>query len=337
MEWNGKVKYMLKRIGNLFVLALMFFPSIGLFAQVLPPLPPPPQMPYTFQEFNVAGARYTVPLDLNDFNYGVGYAAFNDGTRDILFNVLTRSYWEIKVPGACMTNLNGLNNLFQIVGIYGVGACSPDGKTETHMFFRDSDGTIHNIHIDSKFGTNGFPEGINDDGTVGGSIVQGGEQRGFVMRCGKKRGGFACSDPTIFEGPGDRPFLTRVGGVNNKEQTSGEVLDHPESNRQHGFVCDKRLNCSLIDFLGALGTSVSGMSRTKVAGFWYGNDGITHSMLCAIGGKCSTIDPVSLGGRSSSATDVNVKGLIIGIYSDTFGTHGYVGIPNSSGHDDHDD
>src|SRR5712691_6820224 len=79
---------------------------------------------YKSQPLNVPGATSFIPFGINDYDDVVGYAYFNDGEQGIHYNMTTGQLEKIQYPGACFTNVTGINNNLQIVGNYNTG-CEP--------------------------------------------------------------------------------------------------------------------------------------------------------------------------------------------------------------------
>jgi hypothetical protein len=295
------------------------------------------QMPsYEFQEFTLRGtdfetADYAVPVKINDNNDVVGYAGIGGTIKAFLYSLETGVLEEIDVPGACSIVPAGLNNLGQVVGTYGTGNCLPGDPT--HAFLRDVNGTIYTIDIPGSLSTS--LRGIADSGVITGSVSFSSQEHehGYVRVClvtPLLQSIFPllvpCTPPTFFDAPGVGTFSTTPQDIDNDLSIAGEYLDHPESNRQHGFLRNPRGKFISIDFPGMLGTSASGLSTKWVVGFSYAADLVTHGFLWS-GTNFYTVEPV--GAAWSFAIDINKFDVLIEAAGDAGGPHWYIGTPHA--------
>lgn len=275
---------------------------------------------YVFEEFEAPGFRGPVPIKINNQDVVAGYGVDlqTNKTTGLLYNLHTRQVSPIAVRGACSTLPLGLNDLEHVVGVYYTGDC--EENTRQHAFYRDSRGKLYTIDIPEALFTT--PESVDRFGAVVGAVLFDDEQQGFIMHCREGR----CTAPFVFQAPGDRTFLTIVRDINNRFALTGEFLDHPEANRQFGFVISPR-GFTTVHYPGALGSALNGMNDSlDEVGFWYGAEPRTHSFLLRRG-VFSSFDPP--GATSSSAHDINNSGKIIGIASTVGGYFGWLGSPTS--------
>jgi hypothetical protein len=332
MKENG----MLKKVYISVIVVLLCAFSQPVVAE----MPPPPSVPsetlYKFQRIVIPGVEDFLPSGMNDRLDVVGKGRVGNRLVGILYNLVTHNWEQISPPDSCFVVPAGINNWRQVVGNNGVGRngiCEPAVIT-SHAFFRDWDGTFYELPLVQ--GAFFAPQGLNDLSKIVGSTVANREQQGVIIRCivNKRANKLVCGEPDVFEVEGDQTFLTRVDDIANGGQFIGEILDHPQSNRQHGYSCSARGKCIIIDFPEALGTSTTGVNdRKDVVGFWYGDTGGTHSFIARVNGNVvedfATIDPVELGAVSSFPADVNNSRVVVGIYNDgNPGLKAYVAWPS---------
>jgi hypothetical protein len=166
----------------------------------------------TFTTISVGGATFTYLQSVNDAGDYCGVtilpsAAFvNIGGTTTTFNV----------PGADGTGAYGINNLDQVVGVYGIGS-------DTFSYRRDADGTF-----EYPFAVPGMPtalRGINDRGWMVGSVEESGVITHGVLF--SSRGAFV-----LYDYPG--AIWTYFTDINNGGFICGTYGDN--SGAAHGFI-----------------------------------------------------------------------------------------------------
>lgn len=222
------------------------------------------------------------------------------------------SFTEVRGVG----KLHGINALGQIVG----SALAGDGLGA----FEYVNGTASLL-----FGPNaGIEEteayGISRDGTVVGSYT--------VPASRVATHGFSLAKGTVttIDYPGAQSTIAR--GINDAHKIVGYYRD-AQDGTQHGFVFDQT-NFAPINFPGAVNTFPTGINDSgDVVGYYtaMGSDGQyhDHGFLYDHAGQFTTID-VSLSGQGGGAVrdtrcyGINASGIIVGIFIDATGTHGFV-------------
>ena len=157
-----------------------------------------------------------------------------------------------------------------------------------------------------------MPQGINTRGSIVGSVISAGVQKGFLF----EDGAFTVFDVTLSTGV----CLTSAYVINNRDQVLGEYLDLCDvSNRQHGFLYNEGKFVS-IDFPGAHGTVANGMNnRGHIVGFFYGDTPETAEPRGFVkkGKKFKAVDAPFPGTYNTSVNGINNAGDMVGTFSST--------------------
>lgn len=82
------------------------------------------------------------------------------------------SFTTIDVPGSAYTAATGINNLGQIVGLYGVHPSQYPNQVQNRGFIRDTDGAL--TFFDAPYFGSTMPNGIADNGTIAASFSRNG-------------------------------------------------------------------------------------------------------------------------------------------------------------------
>jgi uncharacterized membrane protein len=213
----------------------------------------------------------------------------------------------------------GLNDLGQIVGIY--GACD----TCTVRGFLLSGGAFHDV-IDPAQGSGGvtFATGINNRGTIVGFYGPStGGTHGFVLGTDDK---YATLD---FPGATD----TLLWDINNAGQIVGRYI--ATSGVSHGFLFSDH-GFTSVDFPGATFTQPMGINdRGDIVGIYSVGATPNHGfLLISHGGEADDemsdgfFTPLDFpGGSFTSPNGISNGGEIVGYYSDPVGRyHGFVAV-----------
>ena len=252
---------------------------------------------YVFTPVDVPGSNFTVAFGINDSAQIVGTFGSQHG-----FLKSGNSIINIDFPGASSTTPLDINNAGQIVGSY-------VSDSTFHGFLRDADGTFSTIDAPgpSSFFNQAF--GINDVGQIVGRGPQ-----GFLR------------DPsgvfTNFEVAGS--IITTPQSINNGGQIVGSfVEDAPPFNPTHAFFRGTDGIISIIDVPDAFlnQASAEGINDigqivlNSVAGNFVREPNGTFSVI-------AVPNAIDFGVRG-----INNAGQIVGLFSDSTGTHGFLGTP----------
>jgi uncharacterized membrane protein len=206
-------------------------------------------------------------------------------------------FTTIDVPGATLTDINGINNSGQIVGSYTAAGL-------THGFLLSDDDYIT---LDVPGATSTAAWDINDAGEIAGSYIAGGATHAFVLSDGTF---------TTFDFPGSTRTMPR--GISDSGAIVGE---YTASGVLHGFLLAGG-EFTTIDVPGATFTSYA--SEINNAGEIVGRFDIpgTNSGFVLSGGTFAEI--VVPGTTSSAALGINDSGQIVGGYTAGGIRHGYL-------------
>jgi hypothetical protein len=140
-------------------------------------------------------------LGVNNHGIAVGFYLSRDGSlnaRGYLYNIVTRRFRTVSVPGAVSVTAAGINNHGAVAGYFTTSGGITKG------FWRRPNGAIRVLAKPGATGTQAF--GVNDLGEVVGTYTVGSSTFGFTWSAG--HGFRTVSDP---HGVG----ATDVNGVNN--------------------------------------------------------------------------------------------------------------------------
>jgi probable HAF family extracellular repeat protein len=152
---------------------------------------------------------------------------------------LSFTFTTIDVPGATITEAQGINNLGQIVGFFRTSA-----SRANHGFLL-SRGTFTTIDVPGA--TDTIANGINDRGQIVGEFDANGKIHGFLL---------SGEDFTIIDAPG--AASTIANGINDGGQIVGHFLPANSFNA-HGFLLS-RGTFTTIDAPGAASTAATGIN-----------------------------------------------------------------------------
>jgi hypothetical protein len=271
------------------------------------PLAPARTKVYKFATADYPGAAFSAVYDINKamvvglFNYP-GSGPFTS------FTVKGGIYRPVAVSGVQNTEVQGMNALGQMVGIY-----TDQGGTN-HGFLYEAG---HFTTVDSPFSSGATAlYDINDSGVMAGSwtIVGEGRLHGLVGPVGAMK-------VVNYSGA----FHTEVLGVN----TAGDIVGYwipPNATfpAYHGFRSSNGTLISL-DYPGALATIAFGINDQGDIAGWYYTDGgaVTHGFIYS-GGSFRTVDVP--GAVSTLLTRIKNTLQITGEFVDTRGeAHGFTG------------
>ena len=214
-------------------------------------------------------------------------------TRDVPAFAFT----SIDVPGATLTDINGINDAGALVGSYSVGGV-------THGFLLNQ-GTYTTLDVPGATSTAAWD--INDVGQIAGSFLVGGTTHAFVLRDGIY---------STFDFPGASRTMPR--GISDSgaivgEYTAGGIL--------HGFLLADSVYTT-IDVPGASFTSYA--SEINDAGEIVGRFDVpgTNSGYLLSGGTYTSLS--FPGAASSAALGINNAGEIIGGFTAGGVRHGFL-------------
>lgn len=162
------------------------------------------------------------------------------------------------------------------------------------------------------------PTGVNDSGTVAGTLFAGEWQEGFVRKSDGSTIGF--STPNGASVPHGSPYLitgTHTGGIND----SGLVAGYFDSARSEtsGFLWSESGGLTPWNVPGATSTRLSGVNADGIVVGQYSDSTGVHAFFASTGGVVSTIS--ALGGNEW-ARAISDNGIIAG----SAGTAGWTGF-----------
>lgn len=308
---------------------------------------------HKFLNFEVPGARETLPYSINDSNDVTG--SYSKGHTDHGFvRTSDGTISTFDVPNALLTEPSEINNSGEIVGYF------YDSSSISHGFLRTPDGAITTFDVPDAKST--FPSGLNDQGDVVGtfsgtdkighgflrkntgefivydpegsfatlavnSINNQGVITGFFCStfCGSEEAGFVrLANGTITSFSVEDAKKTEPSSVNSKGEISGRYLDC--CGAAHSFVRKPNgkmvlFECSFVSEVNDSGWAVGSMHE----------NGVSHGCLRAPDGTISNFDNPKAGeGQSygTSASGINTGRYVTGWYSDSHGHyHGFIVRP----------
>lgn len=203
------------------------------------------------------------------------------------------SFCQLDYPDASSTNVLGINNLGQMVGMFGT-------LTATSGFLYDR-GTFSPPLAFPGSSNLTIANGINDRGEIVGvyqSAAPG--EHSFLLKANKY-------STLIF--PGSRE--TAAEDINN----SGEVVGgFPDAHGTHGFVYLENVGVftTALSASGGTVTALRGVNNGgQIVGGWFDNQGNEHPFLYMAG----AIHPIVIpGATSASVNGINDRGQVVGNY-----------------------
>lgn len=260
---------------------------------------------------------------------------------------LNLTFTTIDVPGASITQINGINTAGDMVGFYGQNGIGPDSG------FLYSNGAFTSFDYPGQTVT--VPGGINDSGLIVGYATQNADQRRFVVAFlydGATFTTFKDGNNQATYGQGINNAGIVVGRVGSLGATKGfelvngryKTINFPgqyiyglaNGINNHGLVVGftdydayvyKSGKFRKTDFAGAQQTAAMGSNDNGVVVGWYNPIGTNeyHGFALKSGKYVSFSYP---GAVWTFATGINKSGQIVGTYtSDKVVFHGFVTNP----------
>jgi uncharacterized membrane protein len=260
---------------------------------------------YEYAKLAYPGAILTLPNGINNGNVIVG-SYFDSSGNEHGFIYRQGRYTPVNFPGATETEVMGINDAADIVGVYQL-----QGPLNFHGFLRHN-GTFLKINVPAaQFGTRAFA--INQAGTIVGSYD---DAHGFIFRNGK----FQTFDAP--QQPGEPP-QTQLNGINNYGWIAGQVFT---GGIWRGFwVHDKDL-----DFLEPPGkdSQVMGINgRGDIVGCHDSNAGFV-SFNVEQGEGSEKMEKFPRQQKlASCVTAINFSRAIVGSYFTVKQPYGFVAVP----------
>jgi probable HAF family extracellular repeat protein len=264
----------------------------------------------TLTQFDIPGARQTLPSGINDLGQIVGRYQDKEGIiHGFLWDGF--SYMTIKFPQAIDTAPNGINNLGKIVGNF------LDEKGKVHGFLYNN-GDFKRIDHPDAFDITSA-QAINDHGQIIGYYNTEGRQfNAYLLNQG------------VFT-PIDFPAssYTEPLGINNNGEIVGEY-----GIGQTGYAFHLKDGVfRTINFRDAISPSAAGINRIgQIVGVFRDDTGISHGFLL-YNPVLTTIDFPGASGPSIDIPDfsgtqaygINNNGVIVGAFVDASGLiHGFL-------------
>jgi probable HAF family extracellular repeat protein len=268
---------------------------------------------YTFTTIDVPGATFTAARSINDASQIVG--SFTDSAGTHGFVLSGGSFTTIDVQGASSTHGGKINTRGQIVGRF-------TDSAGTHGFVL-SGGNFTTIDVPgatASFGT--FASGVNDaDQIVGDFFVATGQQHGFLDIGGT----FTTIDvPGVLHSPAalDINNASRIVGYYDMKigfldaGGSFTTIDVPGSQSTYPFGINNNVPVQIVGWFGDTGLGQECTDRNRKP---------AHGFLDS-GGSFTTIDVP--GATQTCAYGINDLGQIVGSFTDSAGTHGFLASPD---------
>ena len=225
------------------------------------------------------------------------------------------TFTPIDVPGATSTAARSINDANQIVGSF-----TDSAGTHGFVLSGGSFSTIDVPEATASFGT--FASGVNDaDQIVGDYFVATGQQHGFLDMGGTF---------TAIDVPGVL-HSTAALDINNSSWIVGyydmkigfleaggsfTTIDVPGSQSTYPFGINNNFPVQIVGWFGDTGLGQECTARNKKA---------THGFLDS-GGNFTTIDVP--GATQTCAYGINDHSHIVGSFTDSAGTHGFLASPD---------
>jgi hypothetical protein len=214
----------------------------------------------------------------------------------------TYAFESIDVTGATSTQVFGINNQGQIVGVYGDAVRGQNG-------FLDTNGKLTTINCALENGT--VLSAISNKDEIVGTYAYFGGFHGFIWE-----GNGSCFDIADASGPAS----TNVWGVNDGGEIVGFYTDSA-GNFQAFFDVDNKL--TTITCPNTADTRAYGIGNDgAILGDYVDSGGTSYHGLLYASDKCNTIDVP--GAVWTSAKGINASGQISGWYTTAGSFHGFV-------------
>lgn len=259
-----------------------------------------------------------------------GYLVVNATTRKITGHFVSENF-----PGSAQTQVTGLNANGVTVGFWS-GTNDANQADNANMGFYASGGTFRSVQFPT--GNNSSPVvdqllGVNDQGVAAGFYTNGqGKNRGYKYDIRTHR--FTRVLPPGFTGATSlqSPSLT-AAAINDFDDVAGFYT--ASGGVTDGFLQTPGGTFTQLAYPGASSTMALGISGTnEVVGSYTvgsGNDAVTHGFTwTTTAGFASVNDP--LGRNSTTINGVNVRGELVGFYTDSSGsTDGFLATQAAGG------
>jgi len=261
---------------------------------------------YSYAKLAYPGALLTMPNAINNNNVIVG-SYFDASSNEHGFIYQHGAFTPVNFPGATVTEIRGINDAGDIVGVY-----QTSGPLNFHGFLRHK-GKFMKINAPTaQFGTRAFA--INDTGTIVGSYD---DAHGFIFQ----NGAFRTFDAPQL--PGELP-QTQLNGINKLGWIAGQVFT---GGIWRGFwIIGKD-----VDFIEARGghdSQVNGINaRGDVVGCHDANVGLISFNVEQNEGSERTEKFPQQERLASCVSAVNFARVIVGSYFTVKQPYGFVGVP----------
>jgi len=274
----------------------------------------------TYTTVDFPGAVATLAVDINDSGQIVGEYTFTTVDKRHGFLLNNGTFTSITFPGASFTRAIGINRNGDIVGDYilqGVGFGNEHGYllrggVFTSISFPNADATI--------------AEGINANGDIVGTYVDKQGKHGFLLHGGTF---------TSIDFPGADAY-TEAWRISDGGQIAGRY-EGGES-KYHVYTLSNGNFNPVPDVPGAVQTVPGNFSDAgglnnfgDIAGNYsssepanLGTAGDLHGFLLSGGAYTAINFP---GAASTLAFGLNGSGVVVGVYTDASGFHGYLRSP----------
>jgi probable HAF family extracellular repeat protein len=250
----------------------------------------------------IAGATQMTANDINDNGQAVGQFTDAGGVAHG-FVYVQDSFCQLDYPGARGTNILGINNLGQMVGMFTT-------LTATSGFLYDR-GKFSPPLTYPGAGNLTVPNGINDRGEIVGVFqyaVAG--EHSFHYKAGTWE---VLTYPSAAE--------TAAQDINNSGQVVG---DFPDAKGTHGFVYLENVGVftTSLDHPPSTVTVLRGINNGgQIVGGYVDGQGHEHPFLY----MASTLHPILIpGATSASANGINDRGQVVGNFQSAKGAQSFI-------------
>ena len=227
---------------------------------------------------------------------------------------------DVPFPGAIGTELDGINDRGQIVGLLTTSGGQEHGFLDDRGLFSPIVAPFPGTEPTLTFG-------INNEGQIVGGYVNISGSHGFVDHKGRFSSidvPFAGALETSAFGINDRNQNDRADDRGNRGQIVGQYHDNVGP---HGFVDNKgRFSPIDVPFPGASATFARDINdRGQIVGIY--DDSTGRHGFVDDRGRFSPIDVPFPGVSETNALGINNRGRIVGLYFDSSGGHGFLADP----------
>jgi probable HAF family extracellular repeat protein len=250
----------------------------------------------------IRGATQMSANDINDNGQIVGQ--FTDALGSVHGFVYEEdSFCQLDYPGASATEILGINNQGQMVGMFSM-------LTVTSGFLYDR-GTFSSPLTFPVGGNFTVPNAINDRGEIVGvyqDAIPG--EHSFLFKAGKY-------ETLVYPGAKE----TGAQGINNSGQVVG---DFPDPKGTHGFVYLENVGVftPALDCPTGTDTALRGINNGgQIVGGCFDLQGNEHPFLYIAGGLNPILVPSAI---SASANGINDCGLVVGNFQSARGANSFV-------------